>query len=78
MVEATTSIGAKSTCQENHLPQRAGGLYPPRHAQTGGADIAYGIFGALAEEVQADKRLKLVATVLDCPFWLDFTEQWDT
>jgi peptide/nickel transport system substrate-binding protein len=43
----------------------------------GEADIAYGIFGALAEEVQADKRLKLVATVLDCPFWLDFTEQWD-
>lgn len=43
----------------------------------GEADIAYGIFGPLAEEVQADKRLTLVSTVLDCPFWLDFTEQWD-
>jgi peptide/nickel transport system substrate-binding protein len=43
----------------------------------GEADIAYGIQGALAAEVQRTPSLTLKPTPVPGSFWLYFTEQWD-
>ena len=41
------------------------------------ADIAYGLYGPLAEEVERDKRLKLEAVPLPSGRWINFHEQYD-
>ncbi len=43
----------------------------------GDVDIAYSIGGELAQELQRTPGLTLKAVVLQGPFWLYFTEQWD-
>jgi len=44
----------------------------------GEADVTYGIYGALAEEVQRDPQLKLEPVVPPAPQWIIFTyEQYD-
>jgi peptide/nickel transport system substrate-binding protein len=41
------------------------------------ADIAYGLYGPLAEEVERDKRLKLEAVPLPSGRWINFHDQYD-
>ncbi len=41
------------------------------------ADIAYGLYGPLADEVENDKRLKLEAVPLPSGRWINFHEQYD-
>ena len=43
----------------------------------GEVDIAYAIWGALAEEVRRTPGLTLKATLVPTPFWVYFAEQWD-
>ena len=43
----------------------------------GEVDIAYGLRGELAEELQRTKGLTTKAIVVDVPFWLYFPDQWD-
>jgi peptide/nickel transport system substrate-binding protein len=43
----------------------------------GEVDIAYAIWGALAQEVKRTPGLALKATLVPTPFWVYFTEQWD-
>ena len=43
----------------------------------GEVDIAYAIWGALAEEVRRTPGLALKATVVPTTFWLYFADQWD-
>jgi peptide/nickel transport system substrate-binding protein len=43
----------------------------------GEADIAYGVMGAIAEEIQRDPNLKLVPVLGTVTQWLDFFAQWD-
>jgi peptide/nickel transport system substrate-binding protein len=43
----------------------------------GEVDIAYSIRGELAQEVQKTPGLSLKAPVLQGPFWLYFSDQWD-
>jgi peptide/nickel transport system substrate-binding protein len=43
----------------------------------GEVDIAYAIWGALAEDVRRTAGLTLKATLVPTPFWVSFTEQWD-
>jgi peptide/nickel transport system substrate-binding protein len=45
--------------------------------KSGEVDIAYSIGGELAQELQRTPGLTLKAVVLQGPFWLYFTEQWD-
>jgi peptide/nickel transport system substrate-binding protein len=44
----------------------------------GEVDIAYAIWGALAEEVRRTSGLTLKATLVPTPFWVYFADQWDT
>jgi peptide/nickel transport system substrate-binding protein len=41
------------------------------------ADVAYGLYGALAEEVERDKNLKLEAVPLPSGRWINFHDQYD-
>ena len=41
------------------------------------ADVAYGIFGTLAEEVRRDQNLKLVAVTGQATQWVSFIDQYD-
>jgi peptide/nickel transport system substrate-binding protein len=41
------------------------------------ADVAYGLFGALAEEVRRDPTLKLVAVTGQATQWVSFVDQYD-
>jgi peptide/nickel transport system substrate-binding protein len=43
----------------------------------GEVDIAYAIWGALAEEVRRTPGLTLKATLVPTPFWVYFADQWD-
>jgi len=43
----------------------------------GEVDIAYAIWGALAEEVRRTPGLTLKATVVPTTFWISFADQWD-
>ncbi len=43
----------------------------------GEADIAYGVLGAVAEEIQRDPNLKLVPLLGTVTQWVDFFAQWD-
>jgi peptide/nickel transport system substrate-binding protein len=43
----------------------------------GEVDIAYAVWGALAEEVRRTPALTLKATVVPTPFWVYFADQWD-
>ena len=43
----------------------------------GEVDIAYAIWGALAEEVRRTAGLTLKATLVPTPFWVYFADQWD-
>ena len=43
----------------------------------GEVDIAYGLRGELADELQRTKGLTTKAIVTDVPFWLYFPDQWD-
>jgi peptide/nickel transport system substrate-binding protein len=43
----------------------------------GEVDIAYAIWGALAEEVRRTQSLALKATLVPTPFWVYFADQWD-
>jgi peptide/nickel transport system substrate-binding protein len=43
----------------------------------GEVDIAYAIWGALAEEVRRTPGLALKATLVPTPFWVYFADQWD-
>src|SRR5262247_1046703 len=43
----------------------------------GEVDIAYAIWGALAEEVRRTPGLTLKPTLVPTPFWIYFPEQWD-
>jgi len=43
----------------------------------GEVDIAYAIWGALAEEVRRSAGLTLKATLVPTPFWVYFADQWD-
>jgi peptide/nickel transport system substrate-binding protein len=43
----------------------------------GEVDIAYAIWGALAEEVRRTPGLTLKSTVVPTPFWIYFADQWD-
>src|SRR6516164_7700725 len=45
--------------------------------KAGEVDIAYGLRGELAEELQRTKGLTTKAIVVDVPFWLYFPDQWD-
>jgi len=44
----------------------------------GEADIAYLFQGPIAEEIRRDPKLKLVAAQVPAPFWLEFTDQWES
>jgi peptide/nickel transport system substrate-binding protein len=41
------------------------------------ADVAYGLYGALAEEIERDKNLKLEAVPLPSGRWINFHDQYD-
>jgi peptide/nickel transport system substrate-binding protein len=43
----------------------------------GELDIAYAVWGALAEEIRRTPPLTLKATVVPTPFWVYFADQWD-
>lgn len=43
----------------------------------GEADIAYGVLGAVAEEIQRDPNLKLVPVLGTVTQWVDIFAQWD-
>jgi peptide/nickel transport system substrate-binding protein len=43
----------------------------------GEVDIAYAVWGALAEEIRRTPSLALKATVVPTPFWVYFADQWD-
>jgi peptide/nickel transport system substrate-binding protein len=43
----------------------------------GEADIAYGVMGAVAEEIQRDSNLTLVPVLGTVTQWMDFFAQWD-
>jgi peptide/nickel transport system substrate-binding protein len=43
----------------------------------GEADIAYGVLGAVAEEIQRDPNLKLVPVLGTVTQWVDIFSQWD-
>ena len=43
----------------------------------GEIDIAYAVWGALAQEIRRSPGLTLKATVVPTPFWVYFAEQWD-
>ena len=43
----------------------------------GEVDIAYAVWGALAEEIRRTPSLTLKATVVPTPFWVYFADQWD-
>jgi peptide/nickel transport system substrate-binding protein len=43
----------------------------------GEVDIAYAIWGALAQEIRRTPGLTLKATLVPTPFWIYFPEQWD-
>jgi peptide/nickel transport system substrate-binding protein len=43
----------------------------------GEADIAYGVLGAVAEEIQRDQHLKLVPVLGTVTQWVDIFAQWD-
>jgi peptide/nickel transport system substrate-binding protein len=43
----------------------------------GEVDIAYALWGAVAEEVQRTRGLTLHPTVVQATFWLYFADQWD-
>jgi peptide/nickel transport system substrate-binding protein len=43
----------------------------------GEADIAYGVLGAVAEEIQRDPKLKLVPVLGTVTQWVDIFAQWD-
>ena len=43
----------------------------------GEIDIAYALFGALAQEVQRTPKFALKATVVPTPFWLYFADQFE-
>ena len=43
----------------------------------GEADIAYGLFGPLAEEVRRDPKLKLEAVLGGATHWVSFVDQYD-
>jgi peptide/nickel transport system substrate-binding protein len=45
--------------------------------KNGEVDIAYAIWGALAEEVRRTPGLTLKATVVPTTFWVYFADQWD-
>jgi peptide/nickel transport system substrate-binding protein len=44
----------------------------------GEVDVAYAIWGALAEEVRRTSGLTLKATLVPTPFWVYFADQWDS
>jgi peptide/nickel transport system substrate-binding protein len=44
----------------------------------GEADIAYGVLGAVAEEIQRDPNLKLVPVLGTVTQWVDIFSQWDS
>jgi peptide/nickel transport system substrate-binding protein len=41
------------------------------------ADVTYGLYGALAEEVRRDPNLKLESVIPPGTLWFEFTEQYD-
>jgi peptide/nickel transport system substrate-binding protein len=43
----------------------------------GEVDIAYAVWGALAQEIRRTPGLTLKATLVPTPFWVYFAEQWD-
>jgi peptide/nickel transport system substrate-binding protein len=43
----------------------------------GEADVAYGLFGALAEEVRRDPKLKLESVLGGATHWVSFVDQYD-
>ena len=43
----------------------------------GEVDIAYAVWGALAEEIRRTPGLTLKSTVVPTPFWVYFADQWD-
>ena len=48
-----------------------------RAPSLGEIDIAYAVWGALAQEIRRSPGLTLKATVVPTPFWVYFAEQWD-
>src|SRR4029450_8076054 len=42
------------------------------------ADVAYGLYGTLAEEVRRDAHLKLDSVITPGTLWFEFTDQYDS